>query len=190
MPDPAARTAIATCTCGQVAIEATSRPIFTAACHCHSCQAAGAELAALPGAPPILEADGGTALVLWRKDRVRCLRGAERLRAHRLRSGSKTRRVVAGCCNSAMFLDFTAGHWVSFYRDRFPPGARPPVDLRVMTRDRRPGVAFADTMPSYSGKTGGFMWKLLLAWAAMGLRTPMIDWVPGTIAPSTGAPRP
>ncbi len=89
-----------------------------------------------------------------------------------------------------MFLDFTAGHWVSFYRDRFPPDARPPVALRVMTRDRRPGVEFTDALPSYNGQTGGFMARLLLAWAAMGFRTPRIDWVHGDIAPATGTPQP
>jgi hypothetical protein len=89
-----------------------------------------------------------------------------------------------------MFLDFTGGHWVSFYRGRFPTDTRRPVDLRVMTRDRRPGVEFADTLPSYPGQTGGFVWKLLLAWAAMGFRTPRIDWVHGTIAPAGNPPPP
>jgi hypothetical protein len=190
MSDRQATTLTVTCACGQVALAATGWPIFTAACHCRSCRTAGERLEALPGAPPIIATDGGTELVLWRKDRVRCLRGAELLREFRLNPGSKTRRVVAGCCNAAMFLDFTAGHWVSFYRDRFLPDIRPPVELRVMTRDRRPGVEFTDALPSYAGQTGGFMRRLLLAWAAMGFRTPRIDWVHGTILPDARTPQP
>ena len=179
MRDSQGPTRAVTCTCGQVALAATGRPIFTAACHCRSCRTAGERLETLPGAPPIVATDGGTELVLWRKDRVRCLRGAELLREFRLKPESKTRRVVAVCCNSAMFLDFTAGHWLSLYRQRFAPSDRLPVALRVMTKDRREGVEFTDSLPGYAAQTGRFMWPLFLAWAAMGFRTPQVDFVKG-----------
>jgi hypothetical protein len=42
-----------------------------------------------------------------------------------------------------MFLDFTKGHWLSMFRNRFPTGA-PPLELRVMTKERRVGVELAD----------------------------------------------
>lgn len=171
----------ATCACGGVVLEMTGPPIVTATCYCTSCRTAGQRLATLPGAAPIVEADGGTEYLVCRKDRMRCLQGAGALRAHRLTPASRTRRVVASCCNTAMFAEFTSGHWLSLYRRRFPAEQRPPVAMRVMTGDRLPGVEFADTLPSHAAQSGSFMWRLLLAWAAMGFRRPRIDYVTGTI---------
>ncbi len=104
---------------------------------------------------------------------MQCLTGQEHLRERRLKPDSLTRRVMATCCNSAMFLDFTRGHWLTMYRNRFPAGA-PPVEMRVMTRDRRDGVVLADDLPSYDGHSGKFMLRLIAAWIAMGLRRPEI----------------
>ncbi len=161
----------ASCRCGQVAFEAIGDPITTAICHCTSCQAAGRRIEALPGAAPILDAGGGTAFALYRKDRVRCTQGGERLEDHRLTADAPTRRVVATCCNSAMFLEFAKGHWLSMYRDRFGDAA-PPIEMRVMTRDRPDGVTLPDDLPNHATHSGRFMWKLLTAWAAMGFRAP------------------
>jgi len=72
-----------------------------------------------------------------------------------------------------MFLDFTKGHWLSMYRNRFPTGA-PPLEIRVMTKERRAGVELADDLPNYSGRSGKLMLKLIAAWIAMGLRRPEI----------------
>jgi hypothetical protein len=72
-----------------------------------------------------------------------------------------------------MFLDFTKGHWLSIYRNRFPEGV-PPLDMRVMTKERRVGVQLADDVPNYSGRSGKFMLKLIAAWIAMGFRRPEI----------------
>ena len=165
----------ASCRCGAVVLEAAGAPIVHAACYCASCQEAGRLLELLEGAPPILDADGGTDLVLYRKDRVRCVQGGERLQAHRLRPDSPTRRMVANCCNSAMFLDFTKGHWLSVYRARIPD-AVPPLDMRVMTANRREGVALPEDAPNYAAHSGKFMWRLLAAWIAMGFRRPEINW--------------
>ena len=44
-----------------------------------------------------------------------------------------------------MFLDFTKGHWLSMFRNRFPTGA-PPLEMRVMTKERRVGVELADDL--------------------------------------------
>jgi hypothetical protein len=112
----------ASCRCGAVVLEVTGAPIVHAACYCASCQEAGRRIEQLPDAPPILDADGGTGFVLYRKDRVRCMQGGERLEAHRLKPKSPTRRMVAACCNSAMFLDFTKGHWLTLYHARMPTG--------------------------------------------------------------------
>jgi hypothetical protein len=125
------------------------------------------------GPPPLLEPDSGTGMILYRKDRVQCVKGQEYLEERRLKPASPTRRVVATCCNSAMFLDFTKGHWLSMYRKRFPTDA-PPLELRLMTKERRVGVELADDLPSYGGRSGRIMLKLIAAWIAMGLRRPEI----------------
>jgi hypothetical protein len=166
---------LSTCQCGKVKFEAVGAPILTGACYCASCQEAGRRFEQLASAPPVLDPDGGTGVVLYRKDRVQCVMGLEYLEEHRLKPESPTRRVVATCCNSAIFLDFSKGHWLSMYRNRFPTGA-PPLEMRVMTKDRRVGVELADDVPNYSGFSGKFMLKLLAARIAMGLRRTDINW--------------
>ena len=163
----------ALCQCGKVKLEAVGRPILTGSCYCTSCQEAGRRFEQLASAPPVLNPDGGTDFVLYRKDRVQCVTGQEYLEEHRLRPDSPTRRVVAACCNSAVFLDFTRGHWLTIYRDRFPTGA-PPLEMRVMTKERRDGIELADDLPNYGGHSGKFMLKLVAAWIAMGFRRPEI----------------
>ena len=159
------------CRCGKVKLEAVGRPILTASCYCASCQEAGSRFEQLASAPPVLNPDGGTDYVLYRKDRVQCVTGQEYLEEHRLKPDSPTRRVIATCCNSGMFLDFTKGHWLTMYRNRFPAGA-PPLEMRVMTQDRRDGVELTDDLPNYDGHSGKFMLRLTAAWIAMGLRRP------------------
>ena len=164
----------ARCRCGKVELAAIGRPILTGTCYCASCQEAGRRFEQLASAPPVLNSDGGTDFVLYRKDRVECSTGQEHLEEHRLRPDSPTRRVVATCCNSAIFLDFTKGHWLTIYRNRFPAEA-PPLEMRVMTRERRGGVELADDLPNYSGHSGKFMLRLVSAWIAMGFRRPKIS---------------
>jgi hypothetical protein len=163
----------ATCQCGKVKLEALGPPILTCSCYCTSCQEAGRRFEQLPSAPPVLDPDSGTGFILYRKDRVHCVTGQEFLEEHRLKPDSPTRRVIATCCNSAMFLDFIKGHWLSMYRNRFPTGA-PPLEMRVMTKERRIGVELADDLPNHGGRSGKFMLKLIAAWIAMGLRRPEI----------------
>jgi hypothetical protein len=167
----------ASCRCGAVVLELTGAPIVHTACYCASCQEAGRRMEQLPNAPPVLGADGGTDCVVCRKDRVRCVRGGERLEAHRLKPESPTRRMVATCCNSAMFLDFTKGHWLTLYRARMLGPVRP-LEMRVMTSDRREGVVLPEDVPNYATHSGKFMWKLLAAWVLMGFRIPKVDGVP------------
>lgn len=172
---------IASCACGQAALEAAGEPILSAVCYCQSCRAAARVLEALPAAPAMVGSDGGTEFVLHRKDRVRCLRGGEHLREHRLTASSTTRRVVAACCNSAMFLEFTRGHWLSLYAHRLPEAGRPAPEMRVMTADLGRDARFPDTLPGYRTHSVRFMARLLLAWAAMGFRAPRVDFVKGRI---------
>jgi hypothetical protein len=166
---------LSSCRCGNVKFEAIGTPILTVACYCMSCQEAGRLLELLASAPSVLDPDGGTEVILYRKDRVMCLEGIEYLEEHRIKSESPTRRVVATCCNSAMFLDFTKGHWLSMYRNRFTAGA-PPLEMRVMTKDRAAGNVLTDDVPTYSGFSGKFMLKLLAARIRMGLHTTAVTW--------------
>jgi hypothetical protein len=161
----------ATCRCGKVEIALEAAPVLVAGCYCTSCQRAGQAFEAMASAPPVLDADGGTPYVICRKDRVRFVRGREKLQAYLLKPGAPTRRVMAVCCNSAMFADFTPGHWLSLYRKRFGAGA-PPVEMRVMTAERRADVVLGNEVPNHAGRSGHFMWKLIAAWAAMSFRKP------------------
>jgi hypothetical protein len=167
----------ASCRCGTVVLHVEGAPIVHTACYCKSCQQAGLLIEQLPGAPPVLDHDNGTDFVLYRKDRVRCVQGGERLQTHRLKPESPTRRMVATCCNSAMFLDFTKGHWLTLYRARLPPQV-PPLEMRVMTADRPKGVELPQDVPNHAGHTGKLMWKLLTARLAMGFRAAKVEGVP------------
>ena len=169
------------CRCGEVAFDLTGKPITIAACYCDSCRRAADRLEALEGAPPITEPDGSTRYVLQRKDRARCTRGEERLRAFRLTPASTTRRVVAACCNSPVYLDFQGGHWASFYAKRWPDGEGPPARVRTMTIDAPPRPLLADDVPSAKRQPLSFMGKLLVAWIAMGFLVPEVAKVEGEI---------
>jgi hypothetical protein len=154
------------CSCGNVEWEAVGAPILAAACYCDDCQEGSRRIEALPNAPPIRDADGGTEYVLYRRDRLRCSKGRELLRDFRLRDKSPTKRVVAGCCNSAFLVDFEKGHWLSAYRARFE-GAAPPLQMRIQTRFRTSNVADATDVPAYRRFPLRFISKLLLARLAM-----------------------
>jgi hypothetical protein len=158
------------CRCGEVQMVAIGAPIVAATCHCNSCQQAAASFAALPGAPRVLNAEAGTEFELYRKDRVSGI-PVEGLRAHKLTPASSTRRLLARCCDSPMFLEFKGGHWLSIYRDRFV-GDAPPIEMRVMTRYRPGGVALSGPVPIFKRHSISFMWRLLAAWVAMGFRAP------------------
>ena len=75
----------APCRCGKVEFEIVGPPILHGICYCTSCQEAGRRHQANAGADPVVAADGGTDYVLYRKDRVRCVRGGELLEERRLK---------------------------------------------------------------------------------------------------------
>lgn len=159
----------ATCACGEVEVRAFGKPIVSAACYCDDCQKGAAEIEALPNAPAVRDPDGGTAYTLYRNDRFECSRGAERLKRHKLKETSPTNRVVATCCNSAMFVNFDRGpHWVSAYRARFH-GDPPPLQARICTKFKPDGVVLVDDVPSYNRFPPSFIIKLLASRIAMAL---------------------
>lgn len=169
------------CACGQVQLEARSTPIISAECHCNSCRDAGARLQALPAARAFLEPNGGTRFVMYRKDRVRFVEGAAQLREFRLKSSATTRRAVAACCNTPVFLEFNNGHWLSLYSGLWPKGALPPLDIRTMTSDLPDASSLAGNVPSGTRHTLRFYAKLLGAWIAMGFKSPKITVYNGEI---------
>ena len=157
------------CKCGQVELELRgAKPILTALCYCDDCQEAGRRLEELEGAPPVLQEDGGTALVLWRKDRVDVSRGEELIEVHRLREDSPTDRAVAGCCNTAMYLNFRKGHWLSIYRRRFvdPPA----IEVGIQTRFMEGFDEEASEVPTYAKYPLRFIGRVMKARVAMLLR--------------------
>jgi hypothetical protein len=168
-----------TCTCEQVALNVQGSPIISAKCLCADCQNAGAFLQSLPGAPAVLDQRGATRFVLYRKDRVVCEKGQDRLREHRLSKESPTRRVVAVCCNTPMFLEFTNGHWLSIYGVLWSTASLPALEIRTMTRSRPKGVVLPDDVPNPSTHTFSFYAKLFRAWASMYFRAPKVDFVDG-----------
>jgi hypothetical protein len=167
--------ATASCRCGRVSAPVAGTPILHATCYCDSCRTAGLAFAQAPGAPPVVDDDGGTDLLLYRKDRIGRFTGGDLLREHRLTPTSPTRRVIATCCDTPMFLDFTKGHWLSFYASRLS-GKIPPLDMRVMTADRPDGAPLPDDVPNLATHSARFMIRLLAAWVAMGFRRPKVAW--------------
>jgi len=159
----------ATCACGSVELKASGKPIVSAACYCDDCQKGAAQIEALPNAASVRDPDGGTSYMLYRKDRFECSKGAELLKPHKLKDASPTNRVVATCCNSAMFVNFDRGpHWVSAYRARFH-GDLPPVQARICTKFKPDGIVLSDDVPSYRSYPPSFIVKLLASRIAMAL---------------------
>lgn len=169
------------CRCGAVEMEVEGIPVMSTECLCTSCRTAAEVLEALPGAPRLREATGGTRTEMFRKDRVRCVEGAGKLREFRLNDKTRTRRVVAVCCDTPIFLDFTDGHWVDLYGRLWSEGALPPLQMRTMTGDLDDPSVLPDDVPNLKRHSTGFFVRLLVAWAAMGFRRPKIDYVEGVL---------
>jgi hypothetical protein len=115
---------VAACACGRVAFEARGEPITSVACYCASCRTAALQIEAMPNGQSGMGADGGTLSLLYRKDRVRCVRGSDLLIEHKLSPTASTRRVVSACCHCS--LTARLGRWFphvplrSFAADALP----------------------------------------------------------------------
>ena len=160
------------CTCGATRLEVSGAPIAVTECLCTSCRAAAAHLSTLLGVPSMLTAYGATPAAEYRKDRVRILAGADRLAEYRRSTGS--RRVVATCCNTPVFLEMKGAHWLSLYLHLWPADARPAPTLRTMVGDLADPSALPDDIPNRKSHSVSFYAKLLGAWIAMGFRNPTI----------------
>ena len=163
---PRSRTT-ARCSCGGVELEAIGAPIVSAVCYCDDCQEGSRLIEALPNARPVRDSDGGTAYLVYRKDRVKCSRGSQFLRGYKIRETSPTNRIVATCCNSAMLLNFDDGkHWVDIYRARLQ-GDIPAVQMRICTKFKAEGGDVPNDVPGYRSFPLKFLVKLLAARIAM-----------------------
>lgn len=163
------------CACGTVRLAAARDPILSAECCCTSCREAGRRLESRPGAPAILTEHGTTRFILYRKDRVRFLAGQDRLKTFGLSPEATTRRVIATCCNTPVFLEFKGGHWLSLYAGLWPAGTAPAPKLRTMTKDLPEGINLPDDVSNARTQSIGFMANLFAAWVGMGFRNPKID---------------
>ncbi|PTE06791.1 GFA family protein [Mesorhizobium helmanticense] len=163
------------CACGRTRFEVQGGPILVSECLCNSCRAAADRLATLPGARNILKSYGATPCAEYRKDRIRILSGAEHLHEFRLSADAGSRRVVATCCNTPVFLELKGAHWLSVYLHLWPEAARPKAEMRTMTGDLADASNLPKDIPNLKSHTVSFYAKLLAAWLAMGLRNPKIE---------------
>jgi hypothetical protein len=155
------------CSCGRVEIEVFGAPITSVVCYCDSCQEGSRQIDALANGAPILGPDGGTAYILYRKDRINYAKGAELLKGFKLEEKSTTSRVVAICCGSVMVMRFDdAKHWVPVYRARFQ-GDVPALQWRICTKFKPESAVIPADVPSSTMYPAGFMWKLLTSKIAM-----------------------
>lgn len=167
MSEPPKSDSTAQCSCGSVVLEAIGVPIMCVACYCDDCQEGSRRIEALPNARPVRDPDGGTAYVLYRKDRVKCSRGAELLKGFKISEKSATNRVVATCCNSAVYMNFEdSKHWVPVYRARFG-GDVPPLQMRVQTKHVPKNSDGPNDVPGYPAWPLKFIAKLVAARIAM-----------------------
>jgi uncharacterized protein DUF6151 len=154
------------CVCGSVVLETFGPPIVAVACHCTDCQAAGRQIEALASPARVLDSNGGTVFLLFRKDRMRPAKSADLLRGLKLKPSSATSRYIATCCNAMMYLGFDdSKHWVSMNRDRFQ-GDVPAVRMRICTRSVSSETLPTD-LPCYPGYPMPFIARLMLTRLAM-----------------------
>lgn len=112
--------------------------------------------------------DGGTFSTFFRKDRIRCTRGENLLKEVNVRPDSFARRMVSGCCNSAMTIRYT--NWLPMVplwgygdsRDTAPP------DCRSFTKFSPDPEIIPKDVHAYRGPALGFAVKIL--WNALLLR--------------------
>lgn len=160
------------CRCGRTTLEVKDDPMVVTECLCNSCREAGRRLHVLGIEPPLLTPYGATACAEYRKDRVRLTVGREHLRELRLTATAGTRRVVAGCCQTPLFLEMKGAHWLSVYCHLWPEASRPRATVRTMTADLASTSGLPADIPNLETQSVSFYLKLAAAWIAMGFRCP------------------
>lgn len=157
---------IGRCSCGNVELEVTGEPILCASCHCVDCHEGSRQIEALPNAGPVLDSYGGTPHRVYRKDRVRYLKGTQFLKSLKVDSDSPN-RVYTACCNSYMLLDIPGPMpAVPVFRGRFQ-GDIPPLEMRINAKFKADDVNIPHDVPCYSSFPLKFVRKILGAKIAM-----------------------
>jgi hypothetical protein len=157
-------TRVAHCRCGAVELGAWGEPIIVATCYCDDCQAAAQRLVDSTNQAPPVTADGGSEFMVFRRDRIACTRGAENLKVMKLTDASKTRRMLAACCTTPMYVGFEDKRpWVSAYRAGFGADA-PPVEMRICTRFKRSDGQANDSLRSHPGYPPAMPFRILAVW--------------------------
>ncbi|MCR6499144.1 DUF6151 family protein [Shinella sp. CPCC 101442] len=169
------KTRIIGCTCGKTHFEVEGEPFLVSECLCNSCRAAAARLERLPGAQSMLTSYQATPSAEYRKDRIKILSGAENLREFRLTADAGSRRIVATCCNTPVFLEMKGAHWLSVYLHLWPAETRPKPELRTMVGDLQDASGLPADILNLKTHHLKFYAKLLAAWIAMGFRNPKIN---------------
>ena len=163
------------CQCGKTHFEVEGEPILVSECLCNSCRAAAARLSRLPGARPMLTAYQATPSAEYRKDRIKVVSGAENLKEFRLTADAGSRRIVATCCNTPVFLEMKGAHGLSLDLHLWPAQTRPRPQLRTMVGDLEDASGLPRDILNLKTHHLAFYAKLLKAWIAMGFRNPRID---------------
>lgn len=163
------------CTCGQTRLKLQGEPILVTECLCDSCRAAAIRLKTLTGGKTTLTPYGATPCAEYRKDRVQILSGNEHLREFRLSDDAGSRRVIAACCNTPLFLEMKGAHWLSVYLNLWPDDARPEAEVRTMTGDLSDPSSLPNDIPNLKSHSMSFYAKLLWAWIKMGFRNSKIQ---------------
>ena len=164
IPTPARNSS---CACGRVQCQAIGAPIVSVVCYCDDCQEGARNIEALPNAARFRDADGGSPLLVYRDDRFKCLSGEELLVGYKIKENAPTRRMVASCCNSAMFLKFAPGFWISAYRARFEGDDLPPIEMRNQIKHRQADTALPTDAPGYPGFPMRLFAKIISARVSM-----------------------
>jgi hypothetical protein len=170
---------LAECACGRVAFVGRGKPIVVLACYCRDCQAAAEYVQSLPAGRSGMGSDGGTVSVLYPKQRVRNVRGAELLREYKLTPSSRTTRLISGCC--ACSLSARLGSWFPYAPLRtFFAGAEPIVPtLGIFTRYAPAPDAIVHAVPCYPTISAGLVLKLGAAKVSELILSPFVrmDWI-------------
>jgi len=154
------------CQCGEVECSGLTAPFLSAVCYCDHCQEAAQQIEA-GGGPSVTDPDGGTALCLIRDDHFRIERGAGLLQPHRRDPASPTSRMVASCCNSAMYLEFADGRfWKSAMISRIA-GAKPKIEMRFYISNRACDLPWPDDAPRFAKFPLSTLGRIARQWLAM-----------------------
>lgn len=158
----------AACRCGKVRLEAVGPPIAHIICYCDDCQAAACKIDALDNGWSGQGKDGGTPSLLFRRDRVSIVEGAEKIIEISVRKRTPTRRLVASCCNTALTQIHDNGWPHSGIKTSLFIGPVPPPEFRIHIRYAPAPRQLPRDLPKYPSVPARLVFRLLKAKLALG----------------------